>query len=304
MATTLATMTAMASAKGANDGSNNGWDRKRPAWKRLVPKPVRQRIRSLSAWPETFGLTSDIASFRNFRRLENSATHWEEPQQPVAVRLRALGGRPVLLRPETTDTFVLRTVFFGKYHLPPPKLVNGDARLLFDLGAYTGLTTSQLAAQFPSARVIAVELQAQNAELCRLNVAPWGERCEVVEGAVWPSDTRVAEGAMVPGHPDSFKALPADQGSGDKTIDGVSLNTLVETYASEGPVDYMKMDIEGAEREILRKNTDWAPRVRCIKIEVHTPYTVPECVADLEALGYDVELDPEPNTCIAFRRAN
>jgi hypothetical protein len=51
------------------------------------------------------------------------------------------------------------------------------------------------------------------------------------------------------------------------------------------------MDIEGAEREVLRANTGWASSVRRIGVEVHALYTVEEGLADLTALGFRPELD-------------
>jgi hypothetical protein len=56
-------------------------------------------------------------------------------------------------------------------------------------------------------------------------------------------------------------------------------------------IDFLKMDIEGAEAQVLRVNTDWARRVRCIKVEVHGPYTVEDCVRDLQALGFTARPD-------------
>lgn len=50
----------------------------------------------------------------------------------------------------------------------------------------------------------------------------------------------------------------------------------------------MKMDIEGAERHVLTRNTEWAERVGCIKVEVHPPYAIDECRRDLEGLGFAV----------------
>jgi hypothetical protein len=70
----------------------------------------------------------------------------------------------------------------------------------------------------------------------------------------------------------------------------ISLNTMLARFG--GPVDYVKMDIEGSEREVLRTNTEWAAAVRSLKVEVHEPYTVGNCVRDLEALGFRAWLDP------------
>ena len=46
---------------------------------------------------------------------------------------------------------------------------------------------------------------------------------------------------------------------------------LVEQY---GPVDFLKVDIEGAEQEVLTKNTGRASAVSTIQVEIHEPYTV------------------------------
>ncbi|MGH2876326.1 MAG: FkbM family methyltransferase, partial [Solirubrobacteraceae bacterium] len=51
-------------------------------------------------------------------------------------------------------------------------------------------------------------------------------------------------------------------------------------------VDFVKMDIEGAEREVLRQETAWASKVRSIGVEVHPPYTVEQCEHDLRDLGF------------------
>ncbi len=48
----------------------------------------------------------------------------------------------------------------------------------------------------------------------------------------------------------------------------------------------MKVDVEGAERDLLKKNTQWAARVCALKVEVHGAYSVSECRRDLAAIGF------------------
>jgi hypothetical protein len=72
--------------------------------------------------------------------------------------------------------------------------------------------------------------------------------------------------------------------------------------AHSGPepvvVDYVKVDIEGAERELLRTATAWASRVRTIAVEVHAPYTTADCERDLSALGFTTRVDPRHWACV------
>jgi len=76
--------------------------------------------------------------------------------------------------------------------------------------------------------------------------------------------------------------------------------SLVEQY---GPVDFIKMDIEGAEREVLSKNTGWASAVRSIQVEVHDPYTVEQCERDLRELGFTPVAHPSNVASVNATRA-
>ena len=71
----------------------------------------------------------------------------------------------------------------------------------------------------------------------------------------------------------------------------ITLDSLLERCGSPQQIDYVKMDIEGAERAVLRENTSWASRVRCIKVEVHKQYSVAAALTDVEHLGFRVRRD-------------
>jgi hypothetical protein len=124
---------------------------------------------------------ADRASFRAYRQLESERT--SVPSSLVELRVRALHGRPVRLRPGTSDVDVFWETFVGLYHLPPSEL---EPNLIWDLGANIGLTMAHFAVLYPSARIVGIELDGENARLCRTNVASWADRCEVIEAAFWP----------------------------------------------------------------------------------------------------------------------
>jgi hypothetical protein len=48
----------------------------------------------------------------------------------------------------------------------------------------------------------------------------------------------------------------------------------------------MKMDVEGSEFELLKRNTGWAEAVRAIQVEAHFGYSLEECERDLRSLGF------------------
>jgi FkbM family methyltransferase len=180
--------------------------------------------------------------------------------------------------------WALPDTFLPAEHLPPRELEPTSVRTIWDLGANVGASMAHLAVLHPQARVLGVELDEQNAALCRRNIAPWSDRCELIVGAVWTAD------GEVPYRRDGLDALSfrVEEGAAsgaDGTVPAYSLDTLLARQGG-GTVDFVKMDVEGAEQAILREHTGWAEHVRAIKVEVHEPYTVEACVADLERLGF------------------
>jgi FkbM family methyltransferase len=173
-------------------------------------------------------------------------------------------------------------------HWPPPDL--HPLRLIVDLGANIGAAMALFAHAFPSARIIGVEPDPSNAALCRRNVEPWETRCEVVEAAAWPDEGNI----RLTGEASS--AFKVDTGAGGREVPAVSLTTLLQRYAADEAVDYLKMDVEGTERELLSRGTGWIERVRCVSVEVHEPYRTEQCIEDLEQLGFYVRTKRAPRT--------
>jgi FkbM family methyltransferase len=245
-------------------------------------------------------VTQGPRSLGTYVRLSRVRRHEGSGGRAVRVRLRPLGGRQVLLRPSTSDVDTVWGTFAGRYHRPPAEaLAAGPLRLIWDLGSNIGLTMADLAEAHPAARIVGVELDPENVALSRINLTPWADRCEVVEAAVWPSDGElryVRLAGATSGHHVTGAELGADPAVASASA--VSPETLLGLEGPDAVVDYVKVDIEGAERELLRERTDWARRVRSVNVEVHEPYTVQECRADLEQLGFEARVDPRHWACV------
>lgn len=220
-------------------------------------------------------MCTDRASRRNLQR---GFTHRLRGTAPV--RLRALGGEAIWIRPETGDPWIVRETFTYRDSLPPPEV--GEPDVVLDLGANIGTSMVLMAAEFPNARIIGLEPDPSNAELCRLNIRPWADRCELVEAAAWISDGEVS----LAGH-DSAELRIGERG---RAVRALSLPTLLAGWAGDH-VDFLKLDVEGAEGDLLGHPAGW-DAVRCVSVEVHAPYTVDRCSTDLEALGFQVSYQP------------
>jgi FkbM family methyltransferase len=237
-------------------------------------------------------LTPDIGPYL---RVES---RWAKPD-PVPVRVRPLGGATIWLRPRTTDAEMLRDTFRDAVHPPPPEIAARGVRWIVDLGANAGVTVAHNALLFPQARIVGVELDPGNAAAARRNTAPWAERVEIVQGAVWVEDGEV----------------PYDAGSGDEygfrvggsgaTTRALSMDTILARVPAGERVDYVKMDIEGVEARLLSgEAARWIERVDSISLQVHDPYSLDDCARDLRALGFTPRVDPRRMNYIMGVRAD
>ena len=250
--------------------------------KTLVPAAARRRLKLLRALREARTVTADRESLGTMSDLLRAGRDGARGE-PQPVRMRALDGRTVHLRPGTSDAQMALDVLSGGYHRPPAEAP--PPALIWDLGSNIGLSIADMACAVPGARIVGVELDTANASLARRNLEPWADRVEVIEGAVWPDPGEVTIHAE-PGYEAGVRITDG----GERKVAAIPLDELLERT---GAPDYVKMDIEGAEREVLDRNTEWAASVRSIKVECHGDYTADQAAADLRTLGFDARPMPQ-----------
>ena len=81
----------------------------------------------------------------------------------------------------------------------------------------------------------------------------------------------------------------------------MSLDSVLDHFGLD-EIDYLKMDIEGAERDLLRAPGRWARSVRSMKVELHQPYTPDQAMSDLAALGFSPQPDSRHKSCVCGTR--
>lgn len=168
----------------------------------------------------------------------------------------------IFLRSNKADAEVFEATFLKGYHRSPFKL--GKSPLIIDLGSNIGLTLLDFGLQYPDAKLFGMEPDSSNIEICRKNCAPLPD-CTITHGAVWKQD-----GTIDYAGPDeqSYQMQAASFGKGK--IPCVTMQTYLQAMGNP-EVDFLKMDIEGAEYAILLESTelDWLGKIKMIMIEVH-----------------------------------
>ena len=162
-------------------------------------------------------------------------------------------GRDVHLRPDTTDDRVFHETFVKQFHVPPEEI---RPATVLDLGCNIGLTVAHFEVLWPEAKIIGVDLDAENCAVARRNC----RRARILDVAVSATSGRLTYSG------DEAWGFCLDP-SGDRTVDSRTLGELIDLLG--GSADFVKMDIEGAEWEVVKAPGEWPERVGSLLIEVH-----------------------------------
>ena len=203
----------------------------------------------------------------------------------VTVHPKAARGFPIALRTGTTDIASYREAFIVRYHMP--QRLKPDVATILDLGANIGLVSLDLAKTFPDSRIVSVELDRSNYELLCRNVAFLSDRVMTVHAAVWSHSAGVSysldreENAFAVGVTANGAQLSA-------SVPSFTPPELIALFHRE-LVDYVKMDIEGGEHELLLTgDTAWLERVEAISVEIHRDAWTDDIAGVLRDAGFAV----------------
>lgn len=184
------------------------------------------------------------------------------PGHRVEVRVGA-DERLLRLRLGTTDVSVFdEVVVRGEYDFAAP----GSVATVVDAGANIGITAAWYVARYPGCRVVAIEPEPANYALLAENVADRPE-ISAVHAALWPESGRVCVD-----NPDAgaweFRMRAARDTDHRGAVRAVTVAEILDDHAIDR-LDLLKIDIEGAERELFSGDIGFLDRVDAIAIELH-----------------------------------
>jgi FkbM family methyltransferase len=166
----------------------------------------------------------------------------------------------------TSDEYVFNQLFIRHEYVPLCEQIP-DPKFILDLGANVGYASAFFASRYPNVRILAVEPDPRNFELCSRNLKPYGDRIKLLKGAVWPYCSRLELSyEFGNGLATQVRAVHNDANA---EVEAWDISTLLDIAQVE-VADIVKIDIEGSEAEVFRSNTErWLPRARNLCIELH-----------------------------------
>jgi FkbM family methyltransferase len=171
---------------------------------------------------------------------------------------------PIWVRAGTSDIKTFLQVLVGEEY----DFAVDDPAAIIDAGANIGLASIWFASKFPDALVIAVEPEQSNYDLLARNVAPF-PNITPVHAAVWCHPGTLAVDDPNDEGPWTFQTRElADSPSSVQRVRCLTIAELISDFNLKW-VDLLKIDIEGAEKEVFSSPDEWIGSVGAIAIELH-----------------------------------
>lgn len=175
---------------------------------------------------------------------------------------------PFRLRIPSSDFSTYQQVFVNNEY---DFLVETYPRVIVDAGANIGLASIYFANRYPQAKIIAIEPERSNFELLEENVAPY-PHVTPIQAALWNKNEEINlidPGLGKWGFMTEMKHPPEHlPGNTCHTVMAMTLDKLMNDHGLT-KIDILKVDIEGAEREVFSDTSSWIEKIESVIIELH-----------------------------------
>lgn len=172
-----------------------------------------------------------------------------------------------------------------------------EPKLIIDCGANVGYSSLWFLQRYPHAKLIAVEPDSANFNLCKKNLQPFGNQIILVQAGVWPVDAGLIVEAGKGGKEWAFQVRECLAGE-KPHLYGVSIEQLLAKAGAFKKIDILKIDIETSEKILFAKDYEsWLNRVKNIVIELHGPECEDVFFKAMAHYDYDLSRSGELTVC-------
>jgi len=168
-------------------------------------------------------------------------------------------------RSNNFDLGTLNATFFHRFH-KPPILENFRPKVIMDFGSNIGSTLVDFAVHYPEAKIYGFEMDAENFSLAKYNTNKFSN-IEVKNIAIWVKDETIFYDNNT--REDGYQIAGSGKDVNKISVRAMSILGILKENNIDF-VDYVKMDIEGSERDIFFEcDLDWLNYISVINIELH-----------------------------------
>jgi FkbM family methyltransferase len=227
------------------------------------------------------------------------------PERIVSFSIKATGSARfrVYVRDNGLEAGTIAEFFLPHSRIVPVELPPLQPKVIYDVGANIGIASLSFALHYPDARFYGFEPVPSNHEVCALNFQnlrkaeafPWaiGSRSEVTAFEC-NEDPRG-------GHLEATQGNPHLQPKKRIDVQVYSIADLIQVRKLEPP-EFLKIDVEGAEVEVLRGMGEAVPSVKRIFVETHGAALKEQCLRWMHERGFKIWPSPDPTALWGDRR--
>lgn len=170
--------------------------------------------------------------------------------------------RPLIIRKGTSDWKAFKQIFISRdYDFP----VNIEPKLIIDGGANVGYASLFFADKFPDAQIFAIEPEESNFAILKKNTARFNQIIPIQAG-LWHKNSFLKVMGTGQGE---WGFITAESDPGDHDVKTITISDILQ-LAKSNEIDILKLDIEGAEKELFSENYEsWLGKVNVLIIELH-----------------------------------
>ena len=209
-------------------------------------------------------------NYNSFKSLGIPRSFYKELLNPVNSTSSILFNKPIEFSSKKWYKHGLEEIFFDQTYMFQSSKKSPD---IIDCGANIGMSIIYFRRLFPESRIVGFEPDKFVFNQLQKNLSHYNfSQVELVEKAVWIRNEKLqfsSEGS-VGGSIQSRTEF--------KTIEVESMR--LRDYLSQ-EVDFLKIDIEGAELEVLRDCSDKLSNVKNIFVEYHSNYNEPQMLDEI-----------------------
>lgn len=171
---------------------------------------------------------------------------------------------PLIIRDNTDDIRIFHSIFVKKDYNIPIKI---KPKFIIDAGAYVGYSSMYFSSKYPNAKIISIEPEKNNFSTLKENTKNINN-IEVINAGLWYKNCLLNIIDRGTGN-FGFMLKEISSPPNNASIKSITIKNIMERFGID-EIDILKIDIEGAEKELFLKDSkNWIDKVNIIIIELH-----------------------------------
>lgn len=187
--------------------------------------------------------------------------------KPLRVVIR---GHPITIRASSNDLSIALQTLCGEFAEVFARVPSSKHGLIIDAGGYLGTAAIAFGEAYPDAVIVTIEPSPENFALLLANTAaypnirPLNKAIGSKPGTIHLKDRGLGHAGL------TVVDQPNDNASAAviASVERITIPSILEDFGFDG-IDIAKIDIEGAELDLLTSNIGWLDDTTAICVELH-----------------------------------